>query len=701
MIYSKRLSPLLINSIALFFTLLFLFPLVYAISLSFMPEMETIAFPPHLVPKKPTFENYKIVLSTSDMPVFRWFINSLIAALSFATLFVVISALAGYGLSRFRFRFGQVYIKIIVGALAIPGFMLLIPNYTTISDLGLSDNLLSIVLPGLGGTLGVFLLRQVMLGIPTELDEAAIIDGAGTFSRFIHVIVPLSKDSLIMVWVIGFMVNWNDYIWPLVVLFAPEKRTLPVGMATLQGPYVALYGPLMAGAMLIALPSILVFFFGSKILYQRNHPSWSSERMNNKVKDSIKIPRPEFPRPDRFRSEWINLNGYWRFSFEEPPKADSRKILVPFAWQSTLSGIADEENHPIGWYERSFTIPVEYEGKRIFIHFGAVDYKAEVWVNGLFVGEHEGGYTPFSFDITGLVQAVGRENILTVKVVDRTDPAQPRGKQAWTENPDRCWYVPSSGIWQSVWIEAVGKIAIERFFITPDIDRRLIDIELELDGLVSDLILETTIFFQGIQVVSHSTQLDSNRCRVVLPVREADYVDEIHHWTPENPWLYDIVFTLFESDSQLDRIQSYFAMRSIRSSGGRIWLNNRPLYQRLVLDQGYWKESLLTATDDQAFVCDITMIKKLGFNGVRMHQKIEDPRFYYWADKLGLLVWAELPSAYEFCRYEIENLNRDFLHFLSRDYNHPSIIIWVPFNESWGIRNVMTDARQQAVVKAF
>ena len=264
MIYSKRLSPLLINSIALFFTLLFLFPLVYAISLSFMPEMETIAFPPHLVPKKPTFENYKIVLSTSDMPVFRWFINSLIAALSFATLFVVISALAGYGLSRFRFRFGQVYIKIIVGALAIPGFMLLIPNYTTISDLGLSDNLLSIVLPGLGGTLGVFLLRQVMLGIPTELDEAAIIDGAGTFSRFIHVIVPLSKDSLIMVWAIGFMGNWNDYIWPLVVLFAPEKRTLPVGMATLQGPYVALYGPLMAGAMLIALPSILVFFLVQK-----------------------------------------------------------------------------------------------------------------------------------------------------------------------------------------------------------------------------------------------------------------------------------------------------------------------------------------------------------------------------------------------------------------------------------------------------
>ncbi len=256
----RTLAPFFINALSVLVTLLFLFPLVYAVSLSFMSEAETIAFPPHLVPRAPTLDNYRLVLSTSDMPVFLWFLNSSVAAFSHATLLVLIASLAAYGLSRFRFPFGDVYLRIIVGALAIPGFMLLIPNYTTICDLGLSDNLASIIFPGLGGTLGVFLLRQVMKGIPSDLDEAAIIDGAGTMLRFVHVIVPLSKDSLIMVWVIGFMGNWNDYVWPLVVLFAPEKRTMPVGMATLQGPYVALYGPLMAGAMLIALPSIAVFF---------------------------------------------------------------------------------------------------------------------------------------------------------------------------------------------------------------------------------------------------------------------------------------------------------------------------------------------------------------------------------------------------------------------------------------------------------
>jgi len=261
---SKHATRWTVNLLAWAVTLAFLFPLVYATSLSFMPEAETIAFPPHLLPQAPTLVNYQQVLATADQPVLTWFWNSFVAATGYATLSLVVCTAAAYALSRFRFRFGRVYFRIILVSMTIPGIIFLIPNYTTISDLGLTDNLWAIILPGLGSTIGVFLLRQFMIGIPQELIEAATIDGAGSVRRLFAVVLPLSREALISLWVMGFMANWNDYLWPLVVIYDATLRTMPLGMATLQGPYVSLYGPLMAGAMMLAAPSVLIFLLVQK-----------------------------------------------------------------------------------------------------------------------------------------------------------------------------------------------------------------------------------------------------------------------------------------------------------------------------------------------------------------------------------------------------------------------------------------------------
>lgn len=416
--------------------------------------------------------------------------------------------------------------------------------------------------------------------------------------------------------------------------------------------------------------------------------------------------KEQHPCPDFRRSHWYNLNGLWQFAFDDEDigldtgwSGDSahfdRSILVPFVYQSAMSGIDDDTYHPIFWYARKFEAPKRTTPKRrMFLCFGAVDYKADVWVNGMYVGSHQGGYTPFSFDVTNVLH-LESQNLLVLRVEDYHDCDQPRGKQYWKESNDRCWYTPSSGIWQTVWLEERASLHIQSFSITPNLVNSSVRLEVQINTHPIHPATCTAVIMKEGRCVQKSTiEVQRRTIRWEIPLLEDDYIDEIHYWSPEHPNLYEIKF-LIEQEGDIDTVDSYFGMRSITVQNGQILLNNKPLYQKLVLHQGYWKDSLLTAPSDEAYVHDIMLIKQMGFNGVRLHQKIEDPRFYYWADVLGVIVWAEMPSAYAFNTVSCRNIMDDLRRFIERDRNHPSIICWVPFNESWGIRNIYSNKEQQ------
>ncbi|HBE76900.1 MAG TPA: glycoside hydrolase family 2 [Firmicutes bacterium] len=421
------------------------------------------------------------------------------------------------------------------------------------------------------------------------------------------------------------------------------------------------------------------------------------------------IPRPEYPRPDFERAEWLNLNGEWDFEFDDLDTGESdgwyrnssfsRKITVPFCFQSSRSGINDQGMHQIFWYKKDFFLPDYFTGKRGLLNFGAVDYLAKVWVNGEYAGGHQGGYGSFKIDSTRFLKK--GMNTIAVRVEDRYDCGQPRGKQCWFGKPNRCWYTPISGIWQTVWLETVGDVYIDQLHITPDIDRREVSAEVVLDQFSEALSINVSISFKGRSVKQVQASLENKISQLLFHLKEPDDIDELDYWTPETPNLYDIEFQLLKNGRPVDRVKSYFGMRKISVKGDMILLNNKPYYQKLVLDQGYWPDSLITPPSDEAIVYDIKMTKDLGFNGVRKHQKIEDPRYYYWADQLGLLVWGEMPSAYHFHSLTIENMIMEWLEFIKRDYNHPCIITWVPLNESWGVRNIKVNQEQQSYARSL
>jgi len=414
-------------------------------------------------------------------------------------------------------------------------------------------------------------------------------------------------------------------------------------------------------------------------------------------------PRPDFPRPDFQRADWSSLNGQWEFQFDDDNRGESEawykekefsdKITVPYCFQSKLSGIHDLGMHEYMWYKRTFRLPEEYLNSTVLLNFGAVDYLAKVWINGKFAGMHRGGHTPFRFDITRYLNP--GLNTVVLKAEDKYECQQPRGKQFWDVKPDRCWYTPTSGIWQSVWLEFTGRAYIERIKLTPDIDRRTVCAEIFITNKIDDLEIEIKINYKGKRVKTIKTEATEGYIKATVDIKEVDYVDEVHYWSPETPNLYDIEFLLMKDNQKVDCVESYFGMRKVMVQGSLILLNNKPYYQKLVLDQGYWPDSLLTPPSDEAIVYDIEMTKKLGFNGARKHQKIEDPRYYYWADKLGLLVWGEMPSGYFYNDEEVSNIFNEWSEFIQRDYNHPCIITWVPLNESWGVRNILLDKRQQ------
>jgi beta-galactosidase/beta-glucuronidase len=414
------------------------------------------------------------------------------------------------------------------------------------------------------------------------------------------------------------------------------------------------------------------------------------------------IPRPEYPQPQFQRDAWLNLNGVWEFEFDDAnagmaqnwasgERKFGRNILVPFCFESKKSGIGDTSFHPWVWYRRSFTVPASFQGKRTLLKFGAVDYRAWVWVNGRMAGQHEGGGTPFTFDITDLMKPGA--NTLVVRAEDPpADRFQPRGKQYWQPKSQGIFYTRTSGIWQTVWLEAAGSSYIEKLRITPTLDG-LVRFDARLARPAGGLKLHAAVRFGNDAVVAGEAASEGPRAGLALTVADPRL------WDPGRPNLYDVTLELRQGTQVLDKVTSYFGYRQVTSESGRVFLNGRPAYIKMVLDQGYWPESTITPPSDEAIQYDIRVTKEMGFNGARKHQKVEDPRFLYWADKMGFLVSGEIANAYLYDEEYAARFTREWIETVERDYNHPSIIMWVPINESWGTPNPR-DERQQHHLRA-
>ena len=414
-------------------------------------------------------------------------------------------------------------------------------------------------------------------------------------------------------------------------------------------------------------------------------------------------PLNEYPRPQMERENYQCLNGEYDYAvlpLSQKTMGESHgKILVPFAVETELSGVEKplDEHHAL-WYRRTFTVAEDYDGKRVLLHFGAVDWQCEVWVNGVAVGSHIGGYCPFTFDITDYL---GEENELIVRVVDPTDKGgQPRGKQV--QKPVGFWYTATSGIWQTVWLEVVPQLYIRQLKLTPDIDRSVLRVETPQNA-GSRLKVEVR---DGEKVVASA----------VITEGESVAIPNARLWSPEEPFLYDLSVSLLDGDEAVDTVSSYFGMRKFsmaKDQNGylRLCLNNKPYFQKGLLDQGYWPDGGLTAPSDEALIYDIQTMRDLGFNVLRKHIKVEPLRWYYHCDRLGMLVWQDMPNGCNvnmfvagvlpninlrtlndkheklFCRTDPkaqELFRAELDEMLSHLYNVVSICCWVPFNESWG-----------------
>jgi beta-galactosidase/beta-glucuronidase len=419
-----------------------------------------------------------------------------------------------------------------------------------------------------------------------------------------------------------------------------------------------------------------------------------------------------YPRPQLERMEWINLNGQWDFSIDRdahwtwPDQVEwTTTINVPFSPETPASGIGETGFYRAVWYRRTFDPPQLGPAQNLILHFGAVDYSTTVWVNGNKAIRHEGGYTPFRADITEYLNGDGPQTIVVRAEDDPADLAKPRGKQDWQLEPHSIWYPRTTGIWQTVWMERVPSIRVGHLRFLPAIERYEIGFEAFLEGERRDgLQMQVRLSF-GDQLIAEDTySVIANEVHRRIALSDPgidDYRNELL-WTPSTPNLIDADVLLTDSRGNvIDRIRSYTALRSIGVQGDRLVLNGRPYPLRMILDQGYWPETGLTAPDDDALRHDVELAKDMGFNGVRKHQKIEDPRYLYWADALGLLVWEEMPSAYRYTRQSIERLTREWLQVLERDFSHPCIVAWVPFNESWGVPDLPDSPTQRHYVQAL
>jgi beta-galactosidase/beta-glucuronidase len=419
-----------------------------------------------------------------------------------------------------------------------------------------------------------------------------------------------------------------------------------------------------------------------------------------------------YPRPQFRRASFVSLNGSWDFAidseleFRSPADVPWRtQIRVPFSPETQASGVGDNGLYRACWYRRTFEAPRLSPEECLLLHFGAVDYSATVWVDGALAFRHEGGYTPFGGDISALLAPDRAEHEIVVRAEDDpADLAKPRGKQDWQLFPHSIWYPRTTGIWQTVWLERVSNCRIESLTWTPNIARW----ELGFDAVIENGARATRVAVK-LQVddliLAHDQYLvvagEVHRRIALSDPGIDDFRNELL-WSPESPKLIEAEVQLLDAAGQvLDHVESYAALRSFSVHGDRFLLNGRPYPLRMVLDQGYWPDTGLTPPSDAAVEKDVELAKAMGFNGVRKHQKIELPRYLYWADRLGLLVWEEMPSAYRFTRRSVERLTSQWLEAIRRDSSHPCVMAWVPFNESWGVPNLPDSFPERNFVRAL
>jgi beta-galactosidase/beta-glucuronidase len=412
-----------------------------------------------------------------------------------------------------------------------------------------------------------------------------------------------------------------------------------------------------------------------------------------------------YPRPQLVREDWTNLNGAWEFAIDKNARLTSparvkfnRRIIVPYAPETPLSGVNDTGFYDAVWYRRTFELRKLGRDERVILHFGAVDHMATVWVNDQLVATHEGGYTPFSADVTDALNGRGKQAIVVRAYDDPQDLSKPRGKQDWRLDPHSIWYPRTTGIWQTVWFEVVPATYIKSLRWTPNLERWEFELTCRLAGQKRDNLRLLVRLRNRRNVIAedvYSFAGDGLRRTIALPDGGIDDARNDVLWWPWAPNLLEAELELRdERGNVIDAITSYTAMRQVAAQRDTFILNARPMKLQLLLDQGYWEESGLTAPDDDALRRDVELVKELGFNGVRKHQKIEDPRFLYWADRLGLLVWEEMPSPYAFSDKTVKRLTREWTEAIERDVSHPCVIAWVPFNESWGVPD-LPDSREQ------
>ena len=402
---------------------------------------------------------------------------------------------------------------------------------------------------------------------------------------------------------------------------------------------------------------------------------------------SAAIPRPEHPRPDFQRDNWLNLNGEWQFEIDDQGdglnrglisgKELSQRITVPYCPESKLSGIGHRDFMKNVWYRRTFEAPAAMRGKRVFLHFGAVDWLATVWVNGKQVGAHRGGYVPFSFEITDCLTN-GANEIVLHAFDDTRSGAQATGKQAHSQESEGCVYTRTTGIWQTVWLEATGAAYLREFVVTPDVDAGRITLQGWVDGASKGAKVRVRAYAGKTLVGEETVNANWRATQAVLPLKT------IRKWQPGKPFLYELLIEVEQGGKVVDTVHSYFGMRKLTISGNRFLINDKPVFQRLVLDQGFYPDGIYTAATDAALKQDVELSMAAGFNGARLHEKVFDPRLLYWADKLGYLVWGEYPN------WGLNTSNpeaaadavAEWRTALKRDRNHPCIIGWCPLNET-------------------
>jgi len=436
------------------------------------------------------------------------------------------------------------------------------------------------------------------------------------------------------------------------------------------------------------------------------------------------------PRPQLVRPDWTDLCGDWGFAYDddnvglterwqESDKPFDRSITVPYPPESARSGVHDPAYHPVVWYRLETAVATPRAGERLLLHFGAVDYRATVWVDGLLVGRHEGGHTPFAFDVTDalngngaispLVGPDGDRHVLVVRAEDRpTDVTQPRGKQDWQAEPHAIWYHRTTGIWQPVWLEHVPATHVTDLQWTPEVDAGRVRVEVRLSTVPARPLTVAVHLRLGDEVLAEQrfrVEDDHAVADVAIPALRNGQDEDRLLWSPEQPTLVQARVELHDGarggDSLVDGVDSYLGLRSADIGDGRFLLNGHPYYVRSVLEQGYWPESHLAAPDPEALRREVELVKELGFNAVRIHQKVEDPRFLYWCDRLGLLVWGEMANAYEFGPIAVERLTREWLDVVRRDRSHPCVVTWVPINESWGIQHASSQPAQRSLSESL